>query len=75
VKDISLKLDKATKDGVKKALVGGIANTTWIAKIVAKVNKMLETAEGDVGYSGDIPVALDAYRPKLGEKVPSKLLP
>jgi hypothetical protein len=73
-KDFGRNLHKATRDGMKKAVVGGIVNAQWIAKMVGKVTKRLETAQGDIGYSGNIPVKLDAYRPRKGEKLPSKLL-
>ena len=73
-KDFTRNLNQATKDGMKKAVVGGIVNAQWIAKMVGKICRRLETAQGDIGYSGDIPVALDAYRPGKGESLPSKLL-
>lgn len=50
------------KDRMKRTTVNAMANDRWIAKLVGKVTKMLETAQGDVGYSGDIPVALEVYR-------------
>ena len=73
-KDFTKNLHRATKDSMKKAVVGGIINDKWIAKMVGKVCKMLETAQGDVGYSGNIPVALEAYRAAKGVKLQSKLL-
>lgn len=66
IKDFSRKLGRATKDGMKKAVVGGIVNATWIAKIVGKVTKRLESVQGDIGYSGNMPVALDTYRAEKG---------
>jgi hypothetical protein len=39
IKDFGRKLGRATKDGMKKAVVGGMVNATWIAKIVGKVTK------------------------------------
>ena len=53
----------------------GIPNTNWTAKMVGKVTKKLEAAQGDAGYSGEISVRLDKYRPKHPERLPSKLLP
>ena len=53
----------------------GIPNTNWIAKMVGKVTKKLEAAQGDAGYSGKISVRLDKYKPKHPERLPSKLLP
>ena len=72
-KDFSRNLHKATRDGMKKAVVGSIVNAQWIAKMVGKITKRLETAQGDIGYSGNIPVALDVYRPRKGEQLSSKL--
>lgn len=73
-KDFARNLNHATKDSFKKAVVGGVVNDKWIAKLVGKVTKMLETAQGDVGYSGNIPVALKPYRDQgIGEA--TKILP
>ncbi|ORY87836.1 hypothetical protein BCR37DRAFT_375746 [Protomyces lactucae-debilis] len=66
-------LGSAMAKGVKKVLVEGLMDDHLIAKLLGKVTKKLETAQGDVGYSGALPVALDVYRPK--ETLPSKLLP
>jgi len=62
------------KDSMKKAAVSGIVNDRFIAKMVGKVTKKLETIQGDVGYSGNIPVALEVYRLPEGHKELSKLL-
>jgi hypothetical protein len=67
-------LNTATKEGFKKAVVGGVLNDRWIAKLVGKVTKLLETAQGDIGYSGNIPVSLERYR-QAGVGEASKLLP
>ncbi|KAK4692760.1 hypothetical protein P7C71_g4508, partial [Lecanoromycetidae sp. Uapishka_2] len=74
IKDFSKSLSRGMKDGMKKAVVGGIVNDQWIAKMVAKVTKKLETAQGDVGYSGNIPVALGPYRLPEGHVELSKIL-
>ena len=74
IKDLSKALSKGMKDGMKKAAVGGMVNDRWIAKLVAKVTKKLETAQGDVGYSGNIPVALGPYRLPDGHVELSKIL-
>lgn len=74
IKDFSKNLSKGMKDGMKKAVVGGIVNDQWIAKMVAKVTKKLETAQGDLGYSGNIPVALGPYRLPEGHKELVKIL-
>jgi hypothetical protein len=42
---------------------------------MGKVTKKLEAAQGGAGYSGEISVGLDKYRPKHPERLPSKLLP
>lgn len=73
-KDFTKTLHRATKESMKKAVVGGIINDKWIAKMVGKITKKLETAQGDVGYSGNIPVQLEKYRPGEWDKLASKLL-
>lgn len=75
IKDFSKSLSKGMKDGMKKAVVGGIVNDQWIAKMVAKITKKLETAQGDVGYSGNIPVVLGPYRLPDGHVELTKILP
>lgn len=74
LRDFGHSLSRGMKDGMKKAVVGGIVNDQWIAKMVSKVTKKLETAQGDVGYSGSIPVALEAYRLEEGHPELSKIL-
>ena len=54
---------QTTRDGMKKTLVGSMVNDRWIAKMVGKIAAHLEKAQGDVGYSGDIPIQLEPYRP------------
>lgn len=66
LKDLGQALNKGLKDGMKKAVVEGMVNDAWIAKMVGKVTKMLETAMGDVGWSGNLPVSLGVYRPAKG---------
>lgn len=53
---------------MKKAAIEGIVNDQWIAKMVGKVTKLLETAMGDVGYTGSLPVSLAPYRPARGSR-------
>jgi hypothetical protein len=55
-------LNQAAKDGLKKAVIDGVINDRWLAKMVGKVTRMVEDVRGDVGYSGDIPVELSVYR-------------
>lgn len=52
------------KNSIQKVAVDAATNDRWIAKLVGKITKQLENAMGDVGYSGDIPVALKKYRDK-----------
>ncbi|KAF2221643.1 hypothetical protein BDZ85DRAFT_202067 [Elsinoe ampelina] len=61
------------KDSMRRVAVDAAANDRWIAKIVGKVTKSLETMQGDVGYSGDIPVPLEPYRKQA--ETASKLMP
>lgn len=73
IKEFAKELHQNTKDGMKKAVVGGLVNDRWIAKIVGKTAMALQKAQGDVGYSGSIPIQLAPYRGT--EELPSKLLP
>jgi hypothetical protein len=73
IKEFAKELHQNTKDGMKKAVVGGLVNDRWIAKIVGKTAAALQKAQGDVGYSGGIPIPLEPYRGT--EDLPSKLLP
>lgn len=73
IKSIAKDLNTNTRDGMKKAMVGGLVNDRWIAKLVGKTAAMLKEAQGDVGYSGDVPIALAPYRGEEG--LESKLLP
>lgn len=55
------------RDGMRKAglnTASAVANDRWIAKLVGKVVQKLEKAQGDVGYSGNIPVSLEDWRAK-----------
>jgi hypothetical protein len=70
------KVKGGLKDGVKRTVVGGVVNDRWIAKMVGKVTRKLETARGEVGYSGELPVPLGAYRTEgWVEREGEKLLP
>ncbi|KAI0862798.1 hypothetical protein F4860DRAFT_97650 [Xylaria cubensis] len=73
IKGFAKELHQNTKDGMKKAVVGGLVNDRWIAKIVGKTAMALQRAQGDVGYSGGIPIPLAPYRGT--KEMPSKLLP
>ncbi|PSN71002.1 hypothetical protein BS50DRAFT_271178 [Corynespora cassiicola Philippines] len=64
------------KDGWRRASVSTVqamANDRWIARIVGNVMRKLEKAQGDVGYSGLIPLSLAPFREKAEED--SKILP
>ncbi|KAM0816791.1 putative SMP-LTD domain-containing protein [Seiridium cardinale] len=73
IKEFAKELHQNTKDGMKKAVVGGLVNDRWIARIVGKTAATLQKAQGDLGYSGGIPIPLAPYRGT--EDMPSKLLP
>ncbi|KAH9820904.1 hypothetical protein Tdes44962_MAKER05095 [Teratosphaeria destructans] len=75
IKEFARDVHQATKDNFKKAVVGGVVNDRWIAKMVGRVATKLEMAQGDLGYSGEIPVGLGFYRRKSGDAHLSKLLP
>ena len=77
------KVDSGFKDassktaaGMRKAgvnTVSAMANDRWIARLVGKITKKLEKAQGEIGYSGDVPIALDKYR--VRHESDSKILP
>ncbi|KAK5946633.1 hypothetical protein PMZ80_000776 [Knufia obscura] len=72
VKDVH----QQTKDGMKKTVVASMVNDRWIAKFVGKIAANLEKAQGDLGYSGAIPIPLEPYRPgPHDDGMLSKLLP
>lgn len=48
-------LNQKVKNSVKKLAMGG---DMWLARLAGKVLTKLQVLEGDVGYSGDIPVEL-----------------
>lgn len=76
IKEFAKDVHQSTKDNtgrMKRAVVGGMINDRWIAKMVGKIAAKLEQAQGDLGYSGEIPVALEPYRARA--ELPSKLLP
>lgn len=75
IKELGQAISKGMKDSMKKTVVDGIVNDRWIAKMVGKITKNLEQAQGDVGYSGDIPVKLEKYRLPAGHPENNKLLP
>ncbi|OBT78009.1 hypothetical protein VF21_03096 [Pseudogymnoascus sp. 05NY08] len=75
LKDFTKALNKSAKEGLKKAVVSGVVNDRWIARLVGKITKKVETAQGDVGYSTGIPVALGDYRKPYLETEGDKLLP
>ncbi|KAI4149387.1 MAG: hypothetical protein LQ340_004656 [Diploschistes diacapsis] len=73
IKDFTKAMNKGFKDSVKRVAVDAVTNDKWIAKMVGKVSKNLESLRGDVGYSGDLPVPMAPYR-AAAEKL-TKLLP
>lgn len=75
IKEFGHALSKGMKDGIKKTVVDGMISDKWIAKMVGKATRMLEQAQGDVGYSGDIPVKLELYRLPEGHPEMRKILP
>ncbi|KAH8647357.1 hypothetical protein BX600DRAFT_476560 [Xylariales sp. PMI_506] len=73
VRELAKVLQTTVKDGVKRVAVDAVTNDRWIAKLVGKITKNLQSAKGDVGYSGEFPVALKPYRDAAEDA--SKLLP
>ncbi|KAI1861470.1 uncharacterized protein JN550_010850 [Neoarthrinium moseri] len=73
IKDFVKEVHKNTRDGMRKHAVGTLINDRWIAKLVGKTAAALQKAQGDIGYTGGIPIPLAPYR---GSKdLPTKLLP
>ena len=65
-----------TVEGMRKAglsTLSAMANDRWIAALVGKVTKNLESAQGELGYSFDLPVPLAEARSK--HESLTKLLP
>ncbi|CBX97092.1 hypothetical protein LEMA_P102230.1 [Plenodomus lingam JN3] len=77
------KVDTGFKDASNKTVVGmrkagqstvsAMANDRWIARLVGKVTRKLERAQGEVGYSGEVPIPLAKYRVRF--ETETKLLP
>ncbi|KAI2479464.1 hypothetical protein Ptr902_08729 [Pyrenophora tritici-repentis] len=77
------KVDTGFKEASNKTMVGmrkagqntvhAMANDRWIARLVGKVTRKLEKAQGEVGYSIDVPIALAKYRER--HELEQKLLP
>ena len=74
LKDLSHALSKSMKAGMKRTVVDGMVSDRWIAKMVGKITRKLEEAQGDIGYRGEIPVKLDIYRLPEGHPEASKIL-
>lgn len=72
-KEFSRVLGGNIKSGLKQAATNAAANDRWIAKLVGKVTKKLEKMQGDIGYSGDVPIGLKWYRDTA--ETASKILP
>jgi len=73
IKEFARDLGQTTRDNMKKTMIGGLVNDRWIAKLVGKTAAMLQKAQGDVGYSGNLPIQLSSYRGEEG--LASKILP
>ncbi|KAF1945498.1 hypothetical protein EJ02DRAFT_451529 [Clathrospora elynae] len=77
------KVDSGFKEASNKTVVGmrkagqntvhAMANDRWIARLVGKVTRKLEKAQGEVGYSGEVPISLAKYR--VIHEFEQKLLP
>ncbi|KAI8935731.1 hypothetical protein NX059_007251 [Plenodomus lindquistii] len=77
------KVDTGFKEASNKTVVGmrkagqstvsAMANDRWIARLVGKVTKKLERAQGEIGYSGEVPIPLAKYRERHESE--TKLLP
>jgi hypothetical protein len=77
------KVDTGFKEASNKTVVGmrkagqntvhAMANDRWIARLVGKITRKLEKAQGEAGYSGDVPIPLAKYRVRHEQE--PKLLP
>ncbi|KAG6207249.1 hypothetical protein E4U35_001142 [Claviceps purpurea] len=59
ISEVAGTLNKKMKGGLKKAV---IANDQWLAKLVGKLMRKMEMVNGDLGYTGDVPIELEPYR-------------
>jgi len=66
-------LKQGMNNKIQRVAVDAAANDRWIAKLVGKATRHLETMQGDIGYSGDLPVSLAVYRKKAESA--TKLMP
>jgi len=72
-KDLTKSLASDIQRGIKRTTVDAVVNDRWIAKLVGKIAKNLEQMRGDVGYSGELPIALGPYRDRAEPE--KKILP
>jgi hypothetical protein len=82
-KNFLKKVDTGFKDASAKTMVGmrkagvntvsAMANDRWIASLVGKITRKLENAQGEVGYSGEVPIPLGKYRVRHEDQ--TKILP
>ncbi len=77
------KVDSGFKEAGNKTIVGmrkaghstvsAMANDRWIARLVGKATRKLENAQGEIGYSTQVPISLEKYR--LKHEDGTKILP
>ena len=72
IKEFSKAVNDSIKDKFKKTSVNVAVSDAWIAKLVGKALRSLETVRGDLGYSQSIPIPLKPYWDKA--ETGSKLL-
>lgn len=75
IKDLAREMHQNASQGMKKAAVAGLVNDRWIARLVGRTAAMLQKAQGDVGYSGGIPILLAPYRSESTGEWGGKILP
>ncbi|CAN8105244.1 unnamed protein product [Discula destructiva] len=75
IKELSAAFKGRFKESVKRTLVDNVVSDRWLAKMVGRITTRLEGAMGEAGYSGGIPVRLEAYRTGESEREGEKLLP
>jgi hypothetical protein len=55
IQEFAKDLHASTRDGMKKAVVGGLVNDRWIAKVVGKTATVLRNAQVSMELISNIP--------------------
>lgn len=74
LRDFGRCLKSAVKENAKKAAVDGVLDERLVSKLVGKVTRKLESAQGEVGWAGELEVELGGYRLPVGHVENHKIL-